>query len=117
EPVPGIQPGAAGQGGAVAPPLFEQGDFDDILKPLARNRPALPRSAPPVPAEPAPVRSIPLPSSYDVEPLSPNGGSSSRSAPGGLWLSPAQAMLLTAAVVLLLGVAFGMGLLVGWWLR
>src|SRR5262249_49910525 len=109
EPVSGAHAPPAAPVRAEAPPLFEQSDFDDLLKPAAK-RPAVSHAAAPasVPAH-AQVWSVPLPSSYDAEANRTLSGESA----AGILLTPGRATLLTALVVLLLGVAFGAGLLVG----
>jgi hypothetical protein len=107
--VPDASAGAAVPAAAQAPaapqaPLFERSDFDDFLRP---PEPAAP------PLAPAPVE---RPASYDVERLDvPSLGVTppSRTAGGGIVLSPSQATVLTVAAVFLLAVAFGAGLLVG----
>jgi hypothetical protein len=107
EPVSGVHGVPAG-GGVAAPPLFEEPNFADLLKPPGAGRPA-----PPSHHSPGKIWSVPLPSSYDVEPVAPNGNSHSRMAPVGILLTPARATILTCVVVLLLALAFGAGLLVG----
>jgi phage FluMu protein Com len=97
---------------AVAP-LFERSDFEAFLdNPVAE------------PAPPAPFPSFPPPTSphSPLAPSSPSIPSPSVSARGsampGLLLSPTQATWLTVVVILLLGLAFGAGLLVGYyWMR
>jgi phage FluMu protein Com len=95
-----------------APPLFERSDFEEILKPPV---PAERHAVPPPPSSPAPARAAALPDAYDVEPARPSGESFSGLAPPGILLTPWRATLVTVVVVLLLGVAFGAGLIVGRW--
>ncbi len=89
-------------GGAVAPPLFERSDFEAFLD----NPPE-----PPVPAPP--------PASSPFAPTMPPSPSISAAArapsPQGLFLSPTQATCLTVSVILLVALAFGAGLLVGYY--
>jgi hypothetical protein len=77
--------------------LFERSDFDIELPKAARPAP--------VPIAPAPSRELappaPAPAS-GVTPMTP-----------GIVLSPTQATVLTVTAILLLAVAFGVGLLVG----
>jgi hypothetical protein len=81
-------------------PLFEQSDFDALLR------------APAPPPVPAPSHSAAPGCSYDVEPLDP-AVLVGRPARPGIFLSPAQATVLTVAAVVLLTLAFVAGLLVG----
>ncbi len=100
---------AGAPAGRPAAPLFEHSDFEDFLKPAAEE-PHPPAPPPPVPP-PVPETSQP----YDLERLDPGGvlPAAAGRPPGGIFLSPAQATLLTVAAVFLLAVAFGAGLLVG----
>jgi phage FluMu protein Com len=88
-------------------PLFERSDFDVFLhNPVAEKPPAHPDA--------------PRPLSFAVD--SPSSASFAPSSvrtslrPPGLVLSPGQATWLTVAVILLVAVAFGAGLLVGHYL-
>ncbi len=93
-------------GGAVAPPLFERSDFEAFLD----NPPEAPAPAPP----PAPSPFAPtMPSSPSI----PEPTSTAARAPSspGLFLSPTQATWLTVSVILLVALAFGAGLLVGYY--
>jgi phage FluMu protein Com len=98
---------AAAPAARPAAPLFEHSDFDDFLRPPAEESPPLsPPAPPPIPDSPP---------AYDVERLDPPG-TFAAPAPrptAGIFLSPAQATLLTVAGVFLLAIAFGAGLLVG----
>jgi hypothetical protein len=93
--------------GDAPAPIFERSDFEDFLQNPVVDKPA----APPVPAPPPPPspfeEAIPSSSSLSLPSSSP------RSHPPGLLLSPAQATWLTVAIILLLALAFGAGLLVG----
>lgn len=103
EPVPPPPPA-----GDKPAPIFERSDFEDFLQnPTAQNP-----VAPPVPAAPPP----PSPFAAMEQPSSPGLGMPSGTAaasPPGLLLSPSQATWLTVAVILLVALAFGAGLLVG----
>lgn len=91
-------------GGAAAPPIFERSDFEAFLE----NPPAEPTPAPP--AHTSPFEAVP--SAPSLPPSSP----SVRVPPSaGLILSPTQATWLTVAVILLVALAFGAGLLVGYY--
>jgi hypothetical protein len=99
EPAPAAAPALAPAAApAVSVPLFEHGDFDELLR----------RPGPP-PAPAAPPAAAESPMAFDVErvdhPALP-------SRPG-LFLSPTQATVLTAAAIALVALAFGAGLLVG----
>ena len=88
-------------------PLFERSDFDVFLqnpvagKPGAHPSPAVPLSF---------AADAPSSTSYASSSVSP------RLRPPGLVLSPVQATWLTVAVILLVALAFGAGLLVGHYL-
>jgi hypothetical protein len=98
---------------AAAPALFERDDFDMLLRPQASmaGEPARPAPAPartPVPA----TRPQPPPPPPLIEPA-PIWTEAPQPLAAGLVLSPTKATILTVAVILLLAVAFGAGLLVG----
>jgi hypothetical protein len=101
------QPALAPPGGNVPAPLFERSDFDEFLQNPLPDKPAAPAPAPP-PPPPSPF-SMDIPSSPSLPMVSSNAPAS----PAGLLLSPAQATWLTVAVILLVALAFGAGLLVG----
>lgn len=86
-------------------PLFERSDFEDFLQNPARDKPTI-HSAPALPF----AAEIPSSPSLAATPASP------RLRPPGLVLSPTQATWLTVAVILLVALAFGAGLLVGHYL-
>src|SRR5262245_43033979 len=95
-----------------APALFERDDFDALLRPP----PSMAVDAPPRynggSPQPAPInRPAPIPD-YSAQGPSWQAGSEAP-VPAGLLLPPARATILTVAVILLLAVAFGAGLLVG----
>jgi hypothetical protein len=103
-------------GPAVAPPaLFERSDFEDMLQGSAREAHA-PASPPPLPSL-SPVHPRPaFAGSFDVERL--NGGTPLPLNPPplpsvGVVLSPARATALTVLGIVLLAIAFGLGLCVG----
>lgn len=122
-PLPDAEPVQGGQmaqmapvaaGAAVVAPLFERSDFEDILKAPKPERVATPRPMIAAPAAaPAPVWSAPLPSAYDVEQVPRSGESFPGMAPAGILLTPGRATVLAVVVVLLLGAAFGAGLVIG----
>jgi phage FluMu protein Com len=102
------QQAPAKQGENPKPALFEGSDFDELFQ----------DQAPPAPAyNPAPQPAAPAPGAgFDVEPLAfqqPAGGQRFATRPSGLVLSPGKATALFLIVVLLLGVSFIAGLLVG----
>jgi phage FluMu protein Com len=94
---------------AAAPQLlFEREDFDALLQPGVSMR---------VPVPPLPARP-PSPPSTGYDPVLMSTGhspdsSSTSSASAGFLLSPARATVLTVAMIVLLALAFGAGLLVG----
>jgi phage FluMu protein Com len=103
-------------GPAEPAPLFERDDFEALLKnapePGARP-PEVPRPVPgPVLAHPV-GPPPPPPAEFDVEPVRRSGPAPAAAPPAGLVLSPAVATVLTVAGIILLGVAFGAGVLVG----
>ncbi len=88
-------------------PLFERGDFEAILQNPVTDKPI----APSTPA-------VPLPFAAEI-PSSPSlvtSSGSPRLHPPGLVLSPTQATWLTVAVIVVIALAFGAGLLVGHWI-
>jgi phage FluMu protein Com len=106
--------------------LFERDDFDVLLRgsmiePMQKRGPAVASTAPPplsvdpmpVPAVSPPVAPPPLPSANPapeprgVEPLVVSA------VPDGILLTSTQATLLTVGFIVLLAVAFAVGLLVG----
>jgi hypothetical protein len=92
---------------------FERSDFDIELKPPprepARAAPAPPpRPAPPL--RPAPPAPLPAPVAREIDSMRPPSVSG---PPVGVVLSPTLATVLTVAAILLLGLAFAAGLLVG----
>ena len=100
-PVPAVN-GPRLQGPGQAPVqgpggLFEQSDFDNMLAPGPAGSPAMPGVQPEL-----------LPDAIDVEPL----GSPEMLGPG-IFLTPNKLTALSVAVVILLGVAFFIGVLVG----
>jgi|SRR5579871_658489 len=94
-------------------PLFERSDFEAFLHEPHTEKPFAPQPPPPQPPA-AP------PSLLSPEPLS--NPSLVLTAPAqqrrtiGLVLSPTQATWLTVLVILLVAIAFGAGLLVGYYL-
>ena len=116
---------AASQSAAPAkgpPKLFEQDDFDALLEgdrtfrtpdpPPAAKRPKAP--PPPPPANALPPRPFAversLPPAPPADPMAPPSRPRARS---GLVLSTGMLILALVAVLVLMGVAFGGGLLVG----
>ena len=105
-----------------APALFERDDFEDFLhgslpaSDASRPRGHAHHTPPPAP-RPQPAPAVPVPPPPPA-PLEQNGWqpalAPAHAAPiGGLVLSPARATVLTVVVILLLAVAFALGLLVG----
>jgi phage FluMu protein Com len=97
-------PPAAQPIGDTPAPLFERSDFEAFLQNPVVESPA----APPPPHPPSPFVAE-IPSTPAFSPPS----AVSRAHPAGLVLSPTQATWLTVAVILLVALAFGAGLLVG----
>jgi phage FluMu protein Com len=88
-------------------PLFERSDFDVFLQNPAADKPAA-HAAPPMPT--------PFAAEIPSSPSFVTPSSSPRLRPPGLVLSPMQATWLTVAIILLVALAFGAGLLVGHYL-
>lgn len=89
--------------GAPPAPLFERSDFEAFLDNPVAEQPPPPAVASPFAAAIPSAPSFPLPTPAPA-----------RTASGsGLMLSPTQATWLTVAVILLIALAFGAGLLVG----
>jgi hypothetical protein len=112
---------------SAAPPkgpakLFEQDDFDVLLEGDATYRTPDPPAAPKRPKAPAPppaVNALPprpfpversLPPAPTVDPTAPPRA---RARSGGLVLSTGMLVLALVAILVLMGAAFGGGLLVG----
>jgi hypothetical protein len=105
--------------GPVPSPLFESSDFDQIFGEPGRVSVPTPAPAvvapPPQPAPPAPPQAATGPEpelTFDVErPAQP--AAADRAGQTGIWLSPVAMTLLCLFVVVLLGLSFVAGLLVG----
>jgi phage FluMu protein Com len=126
-PTPEPEPEAtAAASQPAAPPaapgkLFEQDDFDVLLEPDATYRtpdpppPAKRPKAHPPPANPLPPRPFPversLPPASPAFPAAPPP--TSRAPGGGIVLSTGMLILALVAVLILMGLAFGGGILVG----
>lgn len=107
QPVPAVAPTAP------RPDLFDRDDFDALLRGSGTMEGA--RKASPVERRPA-VAPVPPPAALadakgnlGLEPL----GVELAPVPGGVILSPAWATMLTVGFILLLALAFALGLLVG----
>jgi hypothetical protein len=101
--------------------MFERSDFDELFQPAGPPQPS-PVATADQSAEPFAALGFPaIPQAkqaatgYDVEPLGPVVAlpAALPAASAGILLSPRQATLVTIAVVLLLALAFGAGLVVG----
>jgi hypothetical protein len=85
--------------------LFERSDFEEVFRIPPQGQPA------PTDRGPAPPPAVPRPAPVlDVEPVAL---SDQRAARPGLFLSPGKLTFLSVLLVLLLGLAFFAGLLVG----
>lgn len=107
--------------GGDGPPVFERSDFDEIFQvPEGTGPAALPPSvgrtaaATGAPPEANPFAVEPLPPPAPPAPPSPPEATP---PPPGLVLSPLKATIATVVVVLLVAVAFGLGVVVGMSLR
>ncbi len=121
---PAVQPKPGEK--AAAPNLFEQSDFDEVLRPggaasptatvSTGNQPALAGGAPMsgawgTNAEAAmPIERV---DSVVMAAPAPPGMMTPAVAPQGVLLTPGRMTILVVGIVLLLGVAFGAGVLVG----
>jgi len=98
-------------GGAVHAPLFERSDFEAFLQNPVNEAPPPRAATSPPPSPPS--------SPYEAERLQAPLLSLSPGVlpprPVGLLLSPTQATWLTVVAILLLALAFGAGLLVGYY--
>jgi hypothetical protein len=95
----------------AAPALLERSDFEDYLHDAVPAPPPAPAPAPRPATNPfdlGQLQAVPVP-----PPLPPPRPAP---APDGIVLSPARATVLTVAMILLLAVAFGAGLVIGRWL-
>jgi hypothetical protein len=104
-----VQPRApAKQQQQEKPALFEGSDFEHLFNPPPTTPAVVP---PPPPPKPLPMPAAPLPkgtpSAYDVEPVG------SPITTPGIFLTPGRLTLVSVLAVILLGIAFFLGLLVG----
>jgi hypothetical protein len=111
EPAPrAAVPSEETAGAGVPEALFERSDFDEVL----RGTEAPPRIARPAPKKdltgPRPGDAASAPAALGQAPASLPAASL---APTGIFLTSNQATLLAVAAIILLAVAFGVGLLVG----
>ena len=110
ESIPVEQPAAA-----VEQPVFERSDFDDLLGTAATGGVASAvESSPqaPMPVAPAGAWGTHSEPAFDMSKLDPSA-SLRAGAPPGIVLSPIKATVIAVVVIVLLGVAFGAGVLVG----
>lgn len=115
-----MQPAAASANGGEL--VFERSDFDELFAPIdGKNPPADPKDrivvAASLPDVPTPMTAPPRPVRVDVEPVAAPAPRQPPASPRGYTVSSRLALLLTAAVVLALTLAFTGGLLVGMWLH
>lgn len=89
-------------------PLFERSDFEAILQ-----SPVVDKSASRAPPPPHP---LPFATEIPSQPSFSTFSAAPPLHPPGLVLSPTQATWLTVVVIVLVALAFGVGLLVGHWL-
>ncbi len=112
-PVPELVP--AEPAGAPGPALFEESDFDQLFEaspPLVPSPPVQP--LPPV-VNPLPRPAAPPPplagAGFDVQPVNLSPAANYQTP--GIFLTPVKLTILCVAVVVLLGLSFFLGLLVG----
>ena len=126
--VPNVELDDTDSGGPSNPLVFERSDFEELLNPQEENAVgqqkrqavlsssespvALPMTEPPAGAwgthaEPA----------FDVSRLHPQPPVSTPAPPAGILLSPARATLFLILGVIALAIAFGAGVLLGYFLR
>src|SRR5262249_48163376 len=101
--------------GAVEQPVFERSDFDELLGTATTGNQHSPMEASPqapMPVAPAGAWGTHAEPAFDVSKLDPSA-SLRAGAPPGIVLSPMKATVIAVVVIVLLGVAFGAGLLVG----
>ena len=108
ESIPAQQPAAA-----VQQPVFERSDFDELLGTAAGNQPSAVESSPhaPMPVAPAGAWGTHAEPAFDMAKLDPSA-SQRTIAPPGIALSPTKATILAVVVIVLVGAAFGAGVLV-----
>jgi hypothetical protein len=101
------------------PPIFERNDFDEIFRPAPqRHRPAaMPEAAAAGATTPGSLLGA---AGFDVEriePMTPRPQTSETAAVPrqGIWLSTTTATWLSVAAILALALAFGAGLMVGYY--
>jgi hypothetical protein len=100
-----------------APPLFERSDFDELFNmPAAREVAPEPQRVfgpPPGPVD-VPKPAAPAVNVQQVSAASPPPSSTDPAAQRpGLWLTPAHLTLLSVVAIVLLALAFGLGLFIG----
>jgi hypothetical protein len=95
--------------------VFERSDFDELLGTAATGGPASavevsPKA--PMPIAPAGAWGTHSEPAFDIAKLDPSA-SLRAAAPPGITLSPTKATIIAVVVIVLLGVAFGAGVVVG----
>jgi hypothetical protein len=107
-------PGPLAPNAPSAPPpqgAFERSDFEQVFQ--QEPAPAAPPVFPPVPKAAAGAAGAPA-EALEVEAVPwPSAGAWPTSAPGGMVLTPGRATLLGIMVLVLLGLSFIAGLLIG----
>jgi hypothetical protein len=109
ESVPVEQPAGAMQ------PVFERSDFDELLGTATTGGPASAVEASPqapMPVAPAGAWGTHSEPAFDMSKLDPSA-SMRHAAPPGIVLSPTKATVIAVAVIILFGIAFGAGVVVG----
>ena len=112
--VPTVESIPAQQPAAVQQPVFERSDFDELLGTAAGNQPSAVEVSPQAPMQVAPAGAwgTHAEPAFDMAKLDPS--TSQRSlVPPGILLSPTKATILAVVVIVLVGAAFGAGVLVG----
>jgi hypothetical protein len=101
--------------GAVEQALFERSDFDELLGTATTGHPpAAVEASPQAPMQVAPAGAwgTHAEPAFDVAKLDPSA-SQRLAAPPGMVLSPTKATILAVVVIVLIGAAFGAGVVVG----
>ncbi|MFM7149206.1 MAG: hypothetical protein ACKO23_05145 [Gemmataceae bacterium] len=106
EPV--VQPSETRPSSRKEPGLFDRDDFDDLLRP---GQPPYPSNPFPLGGPPSSSGAFSLP--HPDGPASSPEGSEPSPAARTFLLTPLRTALLVAAVLVLMGIAFALGLLVG----
>ena len=113
--VPTVESVPARQSAGAEQPVFESSDFDELLGTATASSPSSDvESSPsvPMPVAPAGAWGTHAEPAFDLAKLDPSA-SQRAAGPPGIVLSPTKATILAVVIIVLLGAAFGAGVVVG----